>query len=611
LGCRTPPATMLPTSRPALLAVVLALAPAAGLTVPVLGGPLSSHAAARGGQAVCMAKRVEYGDEARNSLLRGVDKVADAVKVTIGPRGRNVVLAPAPGVAVVINDGVSIASDIELDDPAEQVGAKLLIQACSQTDSRAGDGTTTSAVLTQAMVRAGAKLVSNGAASVALQRGLNKAAAFFVEKIREAAMPVTTIQQYTDIASISANSVEMGSMVAKAIMHVGADGSTTTESGKELEDELEFGEGLEHEVGYANAAFVNQVETQTCTLNRPRVLVTDQKITQMADVLPLLNELVTAKEALLIFALDVSGEAMSGLSLNAQRGVLEICSVKAPGFGDVRTSYLEDLCHFSGATFITSELGRKIEKATLADLGVVEKAVISKDKTTLVSTGDFDDAVEKRVEELKEQITSKLGTQKEYEIQRLEQRIQKLRGAVARILIGAPTEVEIEDKRLRYEDSINALKGGISEGMVPGGGACYAYMLRYADEARTLFDDTEQGHDEALAVDVLLEAMSAPIKQISSNAGLLGEMVLEKVINQEWGYGLNAKDLTYGDLLEAGVCDPASVTTWALENSASIAGSLLTTEALVCEDEIPDDPSKDYRPEFTTEIQEEAGRMAW
>jgi len=585
--------------------------PIAALTASTAPAGTVVHHAHRCLGPACLAKKVEYGDAARGALIAGVDKVANAVKVTIGPRGRNVVVSwPAQGVVNVINDGVSIASDIELDDPGEQVGAKLLLQACSQTDSRAGDGTTTSAVLTQALVRAGSKLVSNGANSVAMQRGLNKAAAFFVEKIREAALPVTTIEQYTDIAGISANSVEMGKMVADAIMHVGADGSTTTESGKELHDELEFGEGLEHEVGFANAVFIKEVETQTCTLTEPRVLVTDQKITTMQDILGLLEGLVTAQEPLLIFALDVSGEAMSGLSLNKKRGVLDVCAVKAPGFGDVRTQFLEDLAVFSGATFVTNELSRKMENATIADLGRVAKAVITKEKTTLIADGSNDEAVEARVQVLKENIQSKLGTDKEFEITRLEQRIQKLRGAVARILIGAPTEVEIEDKRLRYEDAINALKGGIAEGMVPGGGACYAYMMRYADEARALFDDTEQGQDEALAVEVILEAMGAPLKQIASNAGLLGEMVLEKTKGQEWGYGFNAKTLEYENLLANGVCDPASVTTWALENSASIAGSLLTTEALVCESERPED-EEEYVPEVTNEIGADAARMAW
>jgi chaperonin GroEL len=552
-------------------------------------------------------KKIEYSDKARASLLRGVDKVANAVKVTIGPRGRNVVIRDkATGEVKIINDGVSIAMDIELDQPEEQVGAKLLVQACSKTDSRAGDGTTTSAVLTQAICNIGAKYVSNGANSVALQRGLTKAASFFVAKIREAAKPVTEYEQFKDIATISSGSEDMGGVVADAIMRVGYDGACTCEAGRELHDSLEFAEGLEQEVGYVNEAFVKDQETLTCTLETPRVFVTDQKLTTMQDVLPILEATLDSKEPLLIMALEVSGEALSGLTLNAKKGIIDVCAVKTPGFGEVRTAYLEDICTFTGATFISSDLIRKPQNATFADLGKLEKAVISKDNLLMVSTGEFDEAVEKRVEGLKQQIASKLGTDKEYEIDRLEQRITKLRGAVARIFIGAPTEAEIEDKRLRYEDAINALKGGVAEGMVPGGGACYVYMLRYADECRAIFDDP----GEEVAVDVLLQAMQQPMRMIASNAGLLGEMVVEKVKDQEWGYGFNAKDLVYTDLFEAGVCDPASVTTWALENSASIAGSMLTTEALICQAERPEE-EEEYKPELTAGIGEDAAKYAW
>ena len=552
-------------------------------------------------------KVVQYSDAARASLIAGVDKVANAVKVTIGPRGRNVVLNPAEGIAVIINDGVSIASDIELEDPAEQVGANLLLQACSQTDSRAGDGTTTSAVLTQAICNVGAKYVSNGANSVAMQKGLVKAAAFFVKKIRAAALPVETIEQYRDIASISANSPEMGAIVADALMRVGFDGACTCEAGKELSDSLEFAEGLEHEVGYASDKFVKNQEDQTCTLDEPRIFVTDQKLTTMADILPILEGILETGEPLLIMAPDVSGDAMSGLTLNVNKGVVDVCVVKAPGFGEVRTAYLEDLCTFSGATYVTPDLNKRPQDATIADCGKLAKAVISKNKMIVVSTGNHDAEVEARVATLKEQIKAKLGTDKVFEVDRLEQRINKLRGAVARIFIGAPTETEIEDKRLRYEDAINALKGAIAEGQVPGGGACYAYMLRYADECREMLSANP---DEAVAVDVLTEAMKAPIRQIADNAGLLGEMVLQRVIDNEWGYGFNAKTLEYEDLFAAGVCDPASVNTWALENSASIAASLLTTEALVCQAERPPD-EEEYVPEVTNDIGADAARYAW
>jgi len=548
------------------------------------------------------AKQVQYGDAARSTLINGLNKVADAVKVTLGPRGRNVLLMPADDIVVVINDGVSIASEVELEDMGEAVGAKLVVQACSQTDSMAGDGTTTSAVLTQALVKGGRQLISNGANSVALQRGLNKVAKFFVEKIRDAAVPVTTLEQYASIASISAGDERMGQNVGEAIMRVGFDGAVTTEDSKETEDSLEFGEGLEQESGFISDKFVTNVEMQQAVLERPRVLVTDQKISTMQELLPTLRTLVAEKEPLIIFALNVDGEALSGLVLNQQKGVISACPVKAPGVGLVREQYLEDIAIFSGATFFTEQLGRKVEDMKPEDLGRVERAVVDKKKVTLVATGEQDAAVERRVAALKSQIETKLGTDKEYEIDRLEQRIQKLRGAVARIFIGAYSDAEREDKRLRYEDSINALRGGVAEGMVPGGGAAFAYMLRYEDEARALFDDSPNGQDEALAVDVVLDAMKEPIKQIAHNAGELGEFVLRLVMDKPWGYGFNAKTLEYEDLLEAGVADPATVTTWALENSASIAGSLLTTEALVCSKHRPPE-EEEYTPEFTTENQ--------
>ena len=367
------------------------------LNLPMLAGLYSTtavrpgvhlHQSRVGFSPVCDGKKVMYGDSARNALLRGVDKVANAVKVTIGPRGRNVVLQPVPQQVVVINDGVSIASDIDLSEPEEQVGAKLLLQACSQTDSRAGDGTTTSAVLTQAICKVGAKYVSNGVNAVALQRGLIKTASFFVGKIREAAMPVTTYEQFKDIASISSGSEEMGEMVADALQRVGADGAVTCEAGKELRDSLEIAEGLEHECGYANEAFVKEVESQTATLDQPRVLVTNQALTAMQDVLPVLEGILGTNEPLLIICLDIKGEALSGLALNKNKGVIDVCACKAPGFGDVRNAYLEDLCTFCGAKFITSDLNLKPSEATLADLGKLDKAVISKNKMLLVSNGE-------------------------------------------------------------------------------------------------------------------------------------------------------------------------------------------------------------------------------
>jgi len=569
------------------------------------GSSAASACAARRAPNPSMARRVQYGDAARSLLVDGVDKVADAVKVTLGPRGRNVVLEDAQAGPQIVNDGVTIAGNIVLDVPEENVGAKLLLQAASKTDSRAGDGTTTSTVLTQAIVRAGLRIVSNGHNAIALQRGLVKAAAFFVDKIRKAATPVTEYEQFKFIGSISSGSDEMGGTVADAVYKVGVDGSTTVESGRELYDTIEFTDGMEHEVGWVNANFVKDLETQTAALDNPRVLVTDERISTMAELLPILEGMVASKQPLLIIAQDVVGEAASGLILNKNRGVLDVCVVKAPGFGEVRRAFLEDICVFTGATFLSTELAQKLKEASIAELGFLDRAVVSKEKTLLVSTGQHEADVEKRVAQIKEQINSKLNTDKEYEVQRLEQRVVKLRGAVARIKVGAPTEAEMEDKRLRYEDAINAVRGAIAEGMVPGGGACLAYMLRYEDEVRALLPDPE----EQAAVDVLLSAMQAPVVQIARNAGLLGEMVLENIRGKEWGYGFNAKTLEYEDLLEAGVCDPASVTTWALENAASISASLLTTEALVCQSFV--DEEVEYTPEVGNEIGSRAADIAW
>jgi len=552
-----------------------------------------------------MGKSVQYSDEARKSLIDGLNKVADAVKVTLGPRGRNVVIEDAKQGPRVVNDGVTIAENIVLDAPEENVGVSLLVQAAQKTDSRAGDGTTTSTVLTQAIVRSGIKLVANGYNSIALQRGLIKTASFFVKKIREAAQPVTEYSQYQHIAAVSSGSEEMGTTVADALFKVGIDGSTTVELGRDLEDRVEYTDGMEHEVGWLNANFVKDLEAQTAVLVQPRVLVTDAKISSMQDILGVLEGVVASKEPLLIIALDVVGEAQTGLVMNKNRGVLDVAVVKAPGFGDVRRSFLEDICVFTGAHFVTEQLARDVSNATIADLGRLERAVISKEKTLLVSTGEFDEAVEKRVGQIKQQIEAKLNSEKEFEVQRLEQRVVKLRGAVARIIVGAPTEAEMEDKRLRYEDAINALRGAISEGMVPGGGACLAYMLRYADEAR----ESLPLEEERAAVDVILSAMAAPIVQIADNAGVFGQLVLEKVKDQDWGFGFNAKTLEYEDLLKEGVCDPASVTTWALENAASIAGSLLTTEALVCEKVV--EVEEEYVPEVGTGIGAAAADYAW
>jgi len=587
-----------------LLLFALAVSPASSLSAGVL--PV------RGGQqpaVAMMARKVLYAGEAREALMAGVNKVADAVKVTIGPRGRNVVIRPTGKMPAVVNDGVTIAGEVNLESIPENVGVKLLLQAASQTDSRAGDGTTTATVLTQAIMREGIRLTSSGHNAVALQKGLLKAAAFFSAKIRELAEPVTTYEQYKQIASISANSDELGAHTADAIIKVGLDGATIIEDGVEMHDEVTVSEGMELEVGWLSELLVKEKETLSTTLEEPLVLVTDMKLTTVNELLPVLEAVVEAKRPLLLIAKDVVMEALSALILNLDRGVLDVCAVKCPGFGDVQKAFLADICTFSGATLITDELKMKVEEATLAQLGSLSRVKVEKAKTLLVSDGTHQADVDARVDELKglkEQLVQQ--SNKEFEVQRIEQRIHKLRAAIARIKVGAPTETEVVDKKLRYEDAINAVRGAIVEGMVPGGGACLAYVTRFADEARAAIPDP----DERVAVDVLVAAMGAPVMQIADNAGLLGALVREKVADHDWGYGFNAKTLQYEDLLKAGVCDPASVTTWALENAASITGSMLTTEALVYDPER--DPMEDeanFEPEVTTGMRSDVEDYMW
>lgn len=586
--------------------------PAFTLSAAAYAPGLSPHGCGAASRVVApemSGKRILYGDEARRSLASGVDKVANAVKVTLGPKGRNVVLGATPQRRVfpeVVNDGVTIAAEISLDDNCENIGANLVLQSAAKTDSRAGDGTTTSTVLTQALVNEGLRYVSNGHNAVALQRGLIKGSAWIVKKIREMATPVETYEQYKGIAALSAQSEEYGTVIADAIHRVGADGAIVVAPAQGLEDELQLTEGMEIEVGWITNLLVKEQEAQTTTLAKPRVFVTDEKITMIDELLPLLEKVLDTQEPLLIIAEDITGEALSGLVLNQNRGVLDMCAVKAPGFGDVKRAFLQDICTFTGAKFFTKELGMKPTDVTMDDLGTLDRCVVEKSKTLMVSDGAHDEAVTKRVDELKKQLEEKLATGKEFEAQRLEQRIQKLRGIVARILLGAATEAELEDKKLRYEDAINALKGGIAEGMVPGGGTTYAYMTRYADEMREIM-----GPEEDLAADLLLAAMSAPCQQIANNAGVLGPMVLEKVKMQEWGVGFNAATLEYENLLEAGICDPASVTTWALENAVSISASLLNTEAIVADEVKFDEDSLLQEQDVGVGIGNKAQQYAW
>lgn len=540
---------------------------------PQLQVPASARA---GRTAVQMSTDVTFGDASRQALLKGINSVADAVKVTLGPKGRNVVLQREYGVPEVVNDGVTIARDIVLPDRMANVGAKLLIEVASKTDQKAGDGTTTSTILTQALVTEGLKLVASGANPIALQRGLQKASNFLADEVKQVAKPVTSDDEIRNVAIIATGSEQMGRTIANCFKRTGANGATMVEDGQTLTDEIEFTEGMEIERGYISPYFVKNQETQTCELESPRVLVTDRKIGNMNDLVPLLEGLVQSKEPLLIIADDVTGEALSSLVLNKMRGVLDVCAIKSPGFGDRRRGYLEDIAVLTGATFITEQLGLSLDQATMEMLGKAERVAVSKERTTMISTGKHEAEVAERITAIK---AEKETTDSEFDREKCEERIAKLGGAIGRIKVGAATETELKDKKLRYEDALNSVKSAMNDGIVPGGGSTLVYLLRTKDKLTNLIED----EDEKLAVDILYRAMTYPIIQIAENAGTEGALVLEKVKDQEFGFGWNAATDCYGDLLELGVIDPSTVTMQAILNSCSIAASVLTTSALITE----------------------------
>jgi len=525
---------------------------------------------------VQMATEVTFGDASRKSLLAGIDAVANAVKVTLGPKGRNVVLERSYGVPEVVNDGVTIARDIELDDAKANTGAKLLVEVASKTDQKAGDGTTTSTVLTQALVREGLKLVASGANPIALQRGLQKASKLLAAEIKAVAKPVDDDKDILNVATIATGSEIMGRTIANCFKRVGANGATMVEDGQTLVDEIDFTEGMEIDRGYVSPYFVKNQELQSCEMENPKVLITDRKISNMQDLVPLLEGLVQSKEPLLIIADDVTGEALSSLVLNKMRGVLDVCAIKSPGFGDRRRGYLEDIAVLTGGTFVTEQLGISLEDVTPEMLGSAQRVAVTKERTTMIATGDHQDAVAERIKVIQ---IEKEQTDSEFDTEKCEERIAKLGGAIGRIKVGAATETELKDKKLRYEDALNSVKAAMTEGVVPGGGATLVYMLRFKEKILESVED----EDEALAIDILFRAITAPIMQIAENAGSEGAIVLERVMNKEFGFGWNAATDSYEDLLESGVLDPATVTQQAVLNSCSIAASVLTTSALITE----------------------------
>jgi len=528
-----------------------------------------------------MAKKLSFREESRKKLVEGINIVANAVKITLGPKGRNVVLERNYGAPEIVNDGVTIARDITLEDPEMNVGAKLVQEVAQKSDNKAGDGTTTSTLMTQEIVNQGIRVVAAGANPVSLRNGVQLAASRLAARVKELAKPVSGNADLLSIATIASNSPSMGAIIAKAYEKVGDTGSTVVEESQTLQDEVEFTEGLSIDRGYLSPYFVKDTERQICEMTNPRVLVTDKKIANVQDLIPILEQLVKTKEPLFIVAEDVTGEALSALVVNKLRGVLDIVAIKAPSFGDRRRAYLQDMAIATGATYVADEVGISLESVTTDMLGKADRIVVGKDTTTIVTSDAHKDALVKRIAQIRAEAE---GTDNKFDKEKAQERVAALGGGIARIKVGAATETELKDKKLRYEDALNSVKSALEMGVVPGGGACMLHMSCDEVLKQSILDACgKDDEDERLGVEIMFRSLPAPIKQIAKNAGLEGEVVAEKCRNKPFGYGYNAATDTYEDLLKTGVLDPAKVTINALENAASIAALVLTTEVLITE----------------------------
>ena len=519
-----------------------------------------------------MAKMIAYDDEARQGMLAGLDKLADTVKVTLGPKGRNVVLDKTYGAPTITNDGVSIAKEIDLDDPYERIGAELVKEVAKKTDDVAGDGTTTATVLAQSLVHEGLKNVTAGSNPIALRRGIEKAADAIVKELVAAAKDVETKDQIAATATISAADPEVGEKIAEALDKVGQDGVVTVEDNNRFGLDLDFTEGMRFDKGYIAPYFVTNAEDQTAVLEDPYILLTSGKLSSQQDVVHIAELVMKTGKPLLIIAEDVDGEALPTLILNNIRGTFKSCAVKAPGFGDRRKALLQDMAILTGAQVVSDELGLKLDSVDMSVLGTAKKVIVSKDETTIVSGGGSKEDVAARVAQIRGEIAN---TDSDYDREKLQERLAKLAGGVAVIKVGAATEVEAKERKHRIEDAVRNAKAAIEEGLLPGGGVA---LIQAAAKAK---DDVKLEGDEATGAAIVFRAVEAPIKQIAENAGLSGDVVIDKVRSLPDGQGLNAATNEYEDLLAAGVTDPVKVTRSALQNAASIAGLFLTTEAVV------------------------------
>lgn len=521
------------------------------------------------------AKQVLFGDDARAKVVQGVNILANAVKVTLGPKGRNVVLERSFGSPTVTKDGVSVAKEIELQDKFENIGAQLVKEVASKTSDNAGDGTTTATVLAQAIVREGFKFVAAGYNPADLKRGIDKAVAAVVEEVRNIARPTTTSKEIAQVGSISANSdASIGQIIADAIDKVGKEGVITVEDGKSLANELEVVEGLQFDRGYLSPYFINNAEKQVAELDNPFILLFDKKISNIRDLLPVLEQVAKAGRPLLIIAEDVEGEALATLVVNTIRGILKVVAVKAPGFGDRRKAILEDIAVLTGGRLIAEEIGLTLEKVTLEDLGQAKRIEVGKENTTLIDGAGSADAIRARVAIIDAQIGE---SSSDYDREKLQERKAKLAGGVAVIKVGAATEVELKEKKARVEDALHATRAAVEEGVVPGGGVA---LLRARSAIEALRGDN---HDQDAGIKIVLRAIEEPLRQIVTNAGDEASVVVARVLEGTGNFGYNAASGEYGDLVEQGVLDPAKVTRSALQNAASVAALILTTDALVAE----------------------------
>lgn len=521
------------------------------------------------------AKQVLFGDDARVRMVRGINTLANAVKVTLGPKGRNVVLERSFGGPLVTKDGVSVAKEIDLKDKFESMGAQMVREVASKTNDNAGDGTTTATVLAQAIVDEGMKYVAAGMNPMDLKRGIDKAVAAAIEELKKISKPTTTNKEVAQVGAISANSdAEIGDIIAKAMEKVGKEGVITIEDGKSLNNELEVVEGMQFDRGYLSPYFINTPERQAAVLENPFVLLHDKKISNIRDLLPVLEQVAKAGRPLLIIAEDVDGEALATLVVNSIRGILKVVAVKAPGFGDRRKAMLEDIAILTGATVITSDLGLALEKTTLEQLGSAKRIEVTKENTTIIDGAGKPEAIAERVKNIRQQIDAATS---DYDREKLQERVAKLAGGVALVKVGAATEVEMKEKKARVEDALHATRAAVEEGIVAGGGTA---LIR----AKSAIKDLKGDNDEQNAgIKIVLRAMEEPMRQIVANAGEEPSVVVNNVANGTGNYGYNAQTGVYGDMVEMGVLDPTKVTRTALQNAASVAGLILTTDCMVAD----------------------------